>query len=526
MKIQQKFRRLWSQRVADSSADYYLLENDTENIEKDEDGESSITSVEFQAPHTSKHIYRKRISVLQCIRTFKVLLPSFLRSSTAPAKPEKQRPTAWLDGLRGIAALFVVLHHMSLIWFSWDIHNGWANWDDHFIQLPIIRLVISGKANVMLFFVISGYALSWKPLNLIQNGEHLAMYQALASSIFRRHPRLFIPAAMICSPAPLIAYFGGFTGQGMPGTAINPTNPPRFDSIWEQFGNYAASLMPLSDFYGPGPIPWIYSDSLWTLPVEFKSSLVVFSLLLALARCKTRSRVVITLCVAVYSFWYLHWGEFLFIGGMLAVELNLRARRWTIVREPQLNEGGDGVRVRRRTSLWLIALKNQVLRPLYSTAAFLAALFVLSMPEHDRHASDSWGYDVLIHLIPAHFRDTGATDYFWQPLAAVFLVLVIDNTRFLQAIFTTQLAQYLGRVSFALYLVHMLILHSLGFWLGKCFLQLTGSHSPWSYGAGIGLAAVTVGFIIMWAADLGSRFVDANAVRFTVWAYGKLCKPA
>ncbi|KAI0429408.1 acyltransferase family-domain-containing protein [Xylaria sp. FL1042] len=524
MKILQVFQQLWWQRKADNSGNYHLLQNEADYLEKEEDRESSVSSVESQAPRAGKHITRKRIPAFRCLRILKVLIPSFLRSSTAPVEPKRQRPTAWLDGLRGIAAFFVVLHHMSLIWFSWDIHNGWTDWNDHLIQFPIIRLAISGKANVMLFFVISGYALSWKPLNLIQNDEHLKMYQTLASSIFRRHPRLFIPATIICAPAPVIAYLGGFSGQGMPGAAIKPTNPPRFETIWGQLENYAASLMPLSDFYGPGPIPWIYSDSLWTFPVEFKSSLVVFSLLLALSRCKTRSRVVITLCVALYSFWYLHWGEFLFVGGMLVVELNHRSRRSTGAREPELDEDEHDVEVWRSRSLWLISLRTKILHRLCSIAVFLTTLFVLSLPEHDRHASDSYGYKTLVHLIPAHFHDMGAADYFWQPIAAVFLVLVIDNTRFLQCMFTTRLAQYLGRVSFALYLVHMFILHSLGFWLGKYFLRLTGSDSPWKYGTGISLAAITVGFIIMWAADLGSRFVDANAVRFTVWAYGKLCK--
>ncbi|KAI0206209.1 hypothetical protein F4808DRAFT_406430 [Astrocystis sublimbata] len=70
----------------------------------------------------------------------------------------------------------------------------------------------------------------------------------------------------------------------------------------------------------------------------------------------------------------------------------------------------------------------------------------------------------------------------------------------------------------------MLILHSLGYWLGVQFVRLTGSDSYWQYGTGVGLAAVSVGFVIVWAADLGSRFVDANAVRFMAWVYANLCR--
>ncbi|KAF2973483.1 hypothetical protein GQX73_g39 [Xylaria multiplex] len=500
-------------RGASNPAMYHLLGNETDHLEQEKDAETSHFDLEHHVSSTRANIPRKQSSFLRWLRILAVLIPSFLQRSTRQVEPKK-RPTAWLDGLRGVAALFVVLHHMSLIWFSWDIHNGWTDWDDHLIQLPIIRLAVDGPPNVMVFFVISGCALSWKSLNLIQTGEYLKMYQALASSIFRRHSRLFIPAIVICAPAPVIAYLGGYGGEGMPGAAIRPMNPPRFKTIWGQFGDYIRSIMPLSDIYGPPyNIAWVYSDSLWTLPIEFKSSLVVFSMLLALSRCTTRARVLITLCVACYSFWYVHWGEFLFVGGMLIVESNLRCQRLVSMREPRLDEGeDDDLEVRPNRSLWLRVLKSQALRRCCSIVAFLTALFILSMPKHDRRAADSYGFKTLIWLIPTHFSAMGAGDSFWQPLAAVFLVLLIDSAQLLQRIFTTRLAQYLGRVSFALYLVHMFILHSLGFWLGEYFVRLTGSESYWQYGTGIGLAAVIVGFVIMCAADLGSRLVDTNAV--------------
>ncbi|KAI0404476.1 acyltransferase family-domain-containing protein [Xylaria palmicola] len=418
------------------------------------------------------------------------------------------------------------MHHMSLVWFSWEIHNGWTSSSDHLIQLPIIRLVISGPANVMIFFVVSGYALSLKPLTLIQKDQHLKMYQALSSSIFRRHPRLFVPAVIMCAPAPVITYLRGYGGgEGTPGAAIRPMNPPRFDGFGAQLGNYLKTILALSDVYSPSGLNWVYSDSLWTLPIEFKSSLVVFTLLIALSRCTARARVVITLGVAFYSLWYFHWGEFLFVGGMLVVESNLRSPRSAPSAEAGINAAEEGGGEARRVRLRRCApLRSPGLRRLFHVAAFLASLLVLSMPEHGRGAAQSCGFQTLAGLVPAHFHASGAADYFWQPMAAVSLVLAIDGAPSLQGIFTTRPAQYLGRVSFALYLVHMLILHSLGLWLGRYFLRLTGSDSYWQYGAGIGLAAAVVGCVIIWAADLGSRFVDANAVRFTAWTYGRLCK--
>ncbi|KAI0866509.1 acyltransferase family-domain-containing protein [Xylaria cubensis] len=525
-KVLDLWEQLWL-RMADESVTYPLLGSISSHSHEEEPKETLVADLEPHRISIQAAASKRRSFPYRWLQMMKLFLPSFLHTFAAEAEPSERRSTAWLDGLRGVAALFVVMHHMSLLWFSWDIHNGWTNWNDHLIQLPIIRLVVSGRANVMIFFVISGYALSLKPLSLIRKDQHSKMYQALASSIFRRHPRLFIPAIVICSPAPVIAYLGGYSGEGVPGAAIKPMRPPRFDNIWRQFGHYIQTIMTLSDVYTPnGDIAWVYSDSLWTLPIEFRSSLVVFTMLLALSRCTTRARVVITSCIAFYSFWYFRWGELLFVGGMLVVESTLRSHRSTINSwyVPGADETSIGFKVRRNKSLWSTPMENQTLRRLGCIVAFLTTLFILSMPEQGRGAANSFGFKTLVELIPTRFHEAGAADYFWKPIAAIFLVLVINNSQFLQSIFTTGLAQYLGRISFALYLVHMLILHSLGYWLGGYFLQITGSGSYWQYGTGIGLAIVTVGCIIIWAADLGSRFVDAKVVRFTAWAYAKLCQ--
>lgn len=425
------------------------------------------------------------------------------------------------DGLRGFASLMVCSHHASLIWFSWDLQNGWRGWSDHLISLPIIRLVITGRANVMLFFAISGYALSFKPLSHLHKGQHLKMYEAVASSACRRHPRLFIPAVILCSPALFIAYFGGYPGGES--AAIGPMNPPKFDTIWAQIWNYITACMTLVDVYAGNGHWWPYSASIWTLPIEFSSSMLIFVLLIALSRFTPLVRFVITLGFAFYSWWNFSWAQLLFIGGMLIADVSIWFRREPEEREMGPDRHGDGIRGGWRRALLPGAFKGRVFRRLGGIAAFLASLHILSMPDYGRGSPQSWGYGALSALIPAHFREK-AIDDFWEPMGAIFVVIVVDQVRFLQGIFTTRFAQYLGRVSFSLYLVHMLILHSLGLWLSNYFRRFTGSETYWQYGIAVGLAAIIDGCIIIWLADLGARFVDANAVRFASWAYGKLCK--
>src|SRR6202012_1390350 len=102
-------------------------------------------------------------SELTC-RSFLWFLPSFLQDlpqslHNNSSKP-KVRPTAWLDGLRGWAALFVFWYHFSMNYHHWT-SLGWGYQDNRAIlTLPVIRTVIAGPGMVSIFFVVSGYSLT------------------------------------------------------------------------------------------------------------------------------------------------------------------------------------------------------------------------------------------------------------------------------------------------------------------------------------------------------------------------------
>jgi hypothetical protein len=110
-------------------------------------------------------------SALTLLRPFlSTLKPSFL--GRQPSKPRSLHPTSYLNGLRGVAALFVVFNHYVSQYFPYITH-GWRSdkggdaarrENDRFIQLPVIRAVYSGRFMVTIFFVISGYVLSHKAL--------------------------------------------------------------------------------------------------------------------------------------------------------------------------------------------------------------------------------------------------------------------------------------------------------------------------------------------------------------------------
>lgn len=87
------------------------------------------------------------------------LLPSFVTSYFRPdstARPKRLHDTAYLDGLRGVAAFIVYLHHTHIL-YSFDSLYGYGAvaGANHILQLPFIRLLNAGPAAVALFFLIS-----------------------------------------------------------------------------------------------------------------------------------------------------------------------------------------------------------------------------------------------------------------------------------------------------------------------------------------------------------------------------------
>lgn len=130
------------------------------------------------------------------IRAALFFVPSFLqgRHSRERLRPTKLQPTAYLDGMRGLAALFVFFCHYTYQCFSIAESYGCGDKNWAWLKLPIIRLFYQGPAAVCVFFVISGYALSYRPLKLIRSKATGDLLDTLSSLVFRRAIRLFLPS--------------------------------------------------------------------------------------------------------------------------------------------------------------------------------------------------------------------------------------------------------------------------------------------------------------------------------------------
>ena len=414
------------------------------------------------------------------------LLPAWHPSSLSP--PARLHPTSWLDGLRGVAALIVFFHHYSQIWLP-GLRPGWGSSSsaNHILQLPVVRILFSGGAMVSIFFVVSGYVLSTKPLRLIHEGKNEELLANLASSTFRRGPRLFVPCVASTFITALLAMMGAFVDEGV------ARHYPREGTLWAQMASWAHET---AWFVNPRAEGTGFEPNLWTIPTEFSGSLLVFLCVLGLSRVRDVVRLGCLVGLIMYWLWFGYWMTILFLGGVLLADIQHHRC------ESPSKDPSTGLKSRRDKILqWLLV--------------FLA-LFLLSMPEYDEAVTESYGYATLsTSLTPPSWHNHWGPGRWWPCLSSLMLVAIIDHAgseSIIQRCFTWRFPQYLGRISFSLYLCHGMMLYSLGLRVTNLCFFLFGRKSTFRYGFSLSIGTCVFVPVLFWVSDVFTVVVDRGAV--------------
>lgn len=411
-----------------------------------------------------------------------LLRPSFLGRHQIK-KPRRLHATSYLDGLRGVAALFVVFNHYVSQFFP-GLQHGWRNDDGGdgnnawLIQMPVLRVVYSGRYMVTIFFVISGYVLSHKALGLARQRQFAPLLKSLSSSVFRRWLRLMLPALTSSFIGFLLvrAHFALplYSDWAAP-KPLNPHDtapektfegarlPARMDSTALQFWDWAASSRAMVDPFRFGAIEWPkYNIVLWTMQVEYMGSMLVFVTVLGIALARPRFRIAITSSLVIYCVLTGQWIWSLFICGVLFAELSHESSSKTLLPTTVVNKGTtEKIQISKPRN-------GKLQRFIPDTIAFIFLLFIGTYPEYDAEASP--GYRHLSKLIPAGFEK--CEGQFYPMLSAMLVIFFLENTKSFQGLFTTRIAQYLGDISLSLYMLHTHIELSFGNWIVPICLNL------------------------------------------------------
>ncbi|KAK8097088.1 hypothetical protein PG999_013032 [Apiospora kogelbergensis] len=434
--------------------------------------------------------------------------------SISASSRKELRPTAYLDGLRGFAALLVYWHHHEL----WAHHESTGVFEHgfayegnyHFVALPFIRFFFAGgHFAVSTFFVISGYVLSTKPLSLIHEREYTKLGENLASALFRRWLRLYLPFIVTT-----FVYFSFWHALGL---WISDTEQQ--DTWAAEVWNWYAELKNLSFVFNSGGKPWFsYNFHLWSIPVEFRGSVVIYTALMAFSRCSKNARLG---CESALVFYFMYiadaWYCAMFVAGMLLCDLDLLSKKKEL--PPILSR--------------LESAKKFIFYHLLAISFYLGGVPEANRDIQSLRKMRGWYY--LSILKPQAFFDYKWFYLFW---AATLLVAATPRVPRLKSFFEGGFCQYLGRISYSLYLVHGPILWTLGdriytavgwhqeaqlvhlqHWADKVRLPKTG---PLGLEVSFLLPQIILLPLTIWMAEIVTRLVDEPSVKVAQWMYSKV----
>ncbi|EME79314.1 uncharacterized protein MYCFIDRAFT_204777 [Pseudocercospora fijiensis CIRAD86] len=438
-------------------------------------------------------------------------------TSNQAASPTKTSRTASFDGLRGLACLIVFNFHFLYPYTQTTIH-GYAVELEHgasryLHQLPILCLIVRGRAMVTLFFAISGYVLSHGFLAATRTDRLDHGVARLASLALRRWMRLYLPASISMLMVMCAAYFGAFEkGRKLNNTKLMKgvweQHPPIFKTFGAQVWNFGKmwwgwqTPFKTTIFYNP------YDPHTWTIPVEFRSSMVLFMLLLASMRLRQRWRLGFITFVTLYMFAARRWDVATFTGGALVADLHLchTIKNTTLLEEKESllpTEDHPASIPEPPPKARRYALMAWRYFPL------VVAFYVLSFP--DEQGKKTPGFIFLHNLIKLLYNDTFK---FWHSAAAIVVLWCVPRLSPIKAFLGSSIPQYLGKISYGLYLVHGPLLHSIGFALQPKIWELTGFGSKSGYCGGLMLGWICMLTISIGGGHLFWKYIDMPLVRF------------
>ncbi len=384
-------------------------------------------------------------------------------SEAASSRPR----VAYLDGLRGLAALLVVFFHTTSAFVPAIVFGGERGGAAHVLYAtPILNLWLQGNFMVCVFYVLSGFALAYA--TIARGGWR----SALSGSI-RRYPRLAIPTVTATTIAGVMLTFSLFPVR----RAAALSQSTWLGGLWQFDPSIKAAVREgaIGVFGSHGSA---YDAPLWTMHNELRGSILVFALLLFAPRRWLRVVAYVALALLTYHSYLLG-----FVAGMAICEATLAFH-------------ATGRTITRVHLAWIVPVG-------------VIGLVLGSHPTPSATLPEFYN-----HLLP-HIYGSGAfaQQIGTNVLGAVLVLIAVVALVPVQRVLETRPMRFLGRISFALYLLHFLVMGSLG---AETLIVL---HGPLPYGLAALVAAVVIIGVSIGAAWAFTLWVDEPAVSLLKRAY-------
>lgn len=373
----------------------------------------------------------------------------------------------YLEGIRGIAAFIVVLAHFVQVFyislFSLDPTTMHSRFESTIAATPF-NIFYNGNFAVCIFFVLSGYVLSYK--FFVKKDKEI-----LVESAVKRYFRLAVPVITSLLFAYAILKMNGY----FYGDIVSTTR----STMPDYYSESISFLQILKEgLYGVfiQSIPSL-NPVLWTMYYELFGSLLVFSFLALFGNLKNRSIVYIILFIYFWNTYFLA-----FILGMLLCDAVIAING----KLPKI-------------------FKNKIV----ITIVTILGLFLGSFPYVN---TSNTIYEFLI------INPNLNIDYFmmYHIFGAVLLLTGVIGSDVLQKLLSINIFRFLGNISFSLYLVHFTILCSFSSFVFNKFLS-----AGFSYNFSFILTLIPSLILIFILSYFMFKFVDSKSVSFSKWMYDK-----
>jgi peptidoglycan/LPS O-acetylase OafA/YrhL len=373
----------------------------------------------------------------------------------------------YLEGIRGLAAVSVFFYHYFLAFLpalitSARVHKHAQGDAELILAHSLLNVTWNGNFAVLIFFVLSGMVLSWRFFE--------SDFSIPVGGAVKRWLRLVIPVLISTLLAWLLAVSGLFANKQV--AAISGSGF-WFGELWKMPASFSDSF--IEGIYGAlvSGKPVHYNPVLWTMNLEFYGSLLVFAFLALFGRLKKRLLIYIILAFLFHKSMFLA-----FIWGVAIADLAHHPFRKKIP-------------------------------AVFSVLLIFAGLYLGGYTETPGDHPWSW------------LRDAG-----WKPgpaqiaiVGAGLLLTGISNWTYIQRLLMHRWLIFLGRISFSLYLLHVIFL---GTAASQVFILFIRAEVDYFLTCTIVICGSFVCLLLI--CRYYEKWIDRSAIRFSTLIYERFFK--
>ncbi|KAJ5040650.1 acyltransferase 3, partial [Bipolaris maydis] len=348
------------------------------------------------------------------------------------------RDANWVDGLRGIASFMVVCGHLCTAFVPW-LHQPATDTKTapHLFQLPFFRLAVGGRSAVAIFFLVTGYVNSIGAISKSRAGNYEAAFHGIARSALARSGRLILPTMVATTISWLLAQTN----------AYHMTK--HVDAQWIRQGwhRQEPSLwMALKSLFKAQTETWVvgwdeYDGTQWTLHLFLEGAFIVYTTMFATVLVRPKARFLIYAVLYAY-FWQV--GKELIIGSIKGLNIV--------------------------TGMFLAELHNHfkdsatsVLPAPIPAMMIVFGMFMAGFPQ-DSFENTRWSETMatIMHTLTSEKTDIRR---YWDHLGAATILMGVFFSKNARKVLTSPVFNFLGRVSFPVYLIHNTLIKTVLTWM-------------------------------------------------------------